>query len=369
MIDFNEDKQVKRLKDLHLKEAEDLAQLLSKRYDLPYVDLSQSAINTDALRLVPVAAAQEAGLAAFKIVGRNIHLAVVSPNNNKVAAVLEDLKDKNYELTLYLASSASIARAWERYAEAGFTSETEVGAIKISDQIINERLKTNSTLTEIKGMIETEVAGSLGGQSISVLLETILAGGLSVEASDIHFEPADSGIRLRYRLDGVLEDAANFPAKIYPAIISRVKLVSGLKLNLKQSAQDGRFTIKIANQEIEIRTSIIPGAYGESIVLRILNPKSIQVTFETLGVEPELLKIFDQEIRRPNGIILLTGPTGSGKTTTLYSFLRRVNSPEAKIITIEDPIEYHLAGVNQTQVNPKENYTFANGLRLPLTRL
>lgn len=366
MIDFNEEKQTKRLEDLRLKEAEELAQVLSKRYNLPYIDLSQSPINTDALKLVPEPVAKAAGLAIFKNIGRSLHLAIISPNNPKLKAITDDLENKNYSLTLYLASEASIARAWERYAEAGVASETEAGAINISSQVINERVKPGSGLKEIEGMIESEVASTLGGKAISILLEIIMAGGLSLEASDIHFEPEASGIRLRYRLDGVLQDLAKFPTKIYPAILSRVKLISGLKLNVKQTAQDGRFTIKIDTTEVEIRTSVIPGAYGESIVLRILNPKSIKVTFETLGVEPELLKIFDHEIRRPNGIILLTGPTGSGKTTTLYSFLGRVNSPETKIITIEDPIEYHLTGINQTQVNPKENYTFANGLRSAL---
>lgn len=142
--------------------------------------------------------------------------------------------------------------------------------------------------------------------------------------------------------------------------------MSGLKLNIKQSAQDGRFSIKAGDLEIEIRTSVIPGAYGESIVLRVLNPKSIALSFEQLGVSDELFRIFDREIHKPNGLILLTGPTGSGKTTTLYAFLKRVNSPENKIITIEDPIEYHLKGISQTQVSKEKGYTFLSGLRSAL---
>ena len=153
-----------------------------------------------------------------------------------------------------------------------------------------------------------------------------MAGGLVTEASDIHIEPEQEDIRLRYRLDGVLEDVAVFPTKIYTQVISRLKLVSGMKLNIKKSAQDGRFSIVLKNTEIEIRASVIPSAYGESVVMRLLNPESINVTFTKLGIEPELFEIFKREIHKPNGLVLLTGPTGSGKTTTLYSFLREVNS-------------------------------------------
>lgn len=366
MIDFNEDKQQKRLEELHLKEAEELAQILSKRYSLPYIDLSQSPINTDALRLVPEDLARQAQVAAFKLVGRTIHLAVMSPNNDKYLYVLDDLKNKNYDVVSYLTSETSLARAWQRYAEAGVMSETYAGAIKISEEAIAAKMKAETSLAAIRDLIAADVTATLDGSSVSTLLETVLSGALASDASDIHFEPEESQVRLRYRLDGVLQDLADIPTKVYNPIVSRIKLVSGLKLNLKQSAQDGRFTIHALEEEIEIRTSVIPGAYGESIVLRVLNPKSIRVTFETLGVEPELLKHFDREINRPNGIVLLTGPTGSGKTTTLYSFLRRINSPENKIITIEDPIEYHLQGINQTQVNIKEDYTFANGLRSAL---
>lgn len=193
-----------------------------------------------------------------------------------------------------------------------------------------------------------------------------MAGGLSTKASDIHVESEADHAVIRYRLDGVLIEVAKFDIETYRLLLSRIKLLSGLKLNIKDAAQDGRFTVKIYMSDIEIRTSTVPSAYGESIVMRILNPKSISTPMEELGFPEKLLRILAVEIERPNGLILTTGPTGSGKTTTLYSFLRKVQSPEMKIITIEDPIEYHLAGIVQTQVDEKKNYNFESGLRAAL---
>jgi type II secretory ATPase GspE/PulE/Tfp pilus assembly ATPase PilB-like protein len=197
------------------------------------------------------------------------------------------------------------------------------------------------------------------GFRISKILEIVLSGGLATKASDIHVEPEEGYVRLRYRLDGVLTDILNFDLETFGLLLSRIKLLSGLKLNVKTEAQDGRFSVKVGDDEIEIRTSILPGAYNESITLRLLNPKSIQVPLEELGIPEKLLSLLLKEVARPNGMVLTTGPTGSGKTTTLYAFLRKLHKPDVKIITIEDPIEYHLPGIVQTQVNPDKHYTFA----------
>ena len=160
-------------------------------------------------------------------------------------------------------------------------------------------------------------------------------------------------------------DITNINRETYDLLLSRIKLVSGLKLNLKNKAQDGRFSVKINESDIEIRTSMLPDAYGESMVMRILNPNTISLSMEDLGIEKKLFEVLEKEIGKPNGMILTTGPTGSGKTTTLYAFLRKIQTPEKKIITIEDPIEYHLPGIVQTQTDGK-NYTFSNGLRSTL---
>ncbi len=366
-IIFNEEKQNKRLKELHYQEAEELAQVLSQRYQLPYIDLSKSSINADALRLVPEAEARAAGVVAFKAVGKKISLGAISPRSDATKTVIAELEQKNFSIILYIISEASLAWAWERYGEVSASTKTEAGMIDISNEHIASFLKEFQHLEDVSALIASEAirVGKEGG--ISTILEIILSGSLALEASDVHIEPEETGIRLRYRIDGVLQDVADFDPKIYRPILSRIKLVSGLKLNVKQSAQDGRFSINAgADVDIEIRTSVIPGAYGESIVMRVLNPKSIETTFNNLGIPDDLYQIFAREIRKPNGLVLLTGPTGSGKTTTLYSFLREINSTEAKIITIEDPIEYHLKGVNQTQVNRAKGYTFLSGLRSAL---
>lgn len=365
-VNFDEEKQDKKVTELHLKEAEDLAQVLAKRYDLPYADLSKISINTDALRLIPEEKARVANVAAFRIVGKKVFLGILSPDTDQLSEIIKDLENKNFQVEKYLVSETSLKRAWERYAEVHLGEKTEAGLIEISSERIDTFLSGLKTLEDVEAKIKTEAEILLKEGGVSALVEIILSGSLATEASDIHFEPNEGEVRLRYRLDGVLQDVASLPEKIYRQILSRIKLVSGLKLNLKKTSQDGRFSIKAKNLEIEIRTSVIPSAYGESIVMRVLNPETIAVLFEGLGIESRLFKIFDQEIHKPNGLILLTGPTGSGKTTTLYAFLRQVNSTENKTITIEDPIEYHLAGINQTQVNQKQGYTFLSGLRAAL---
>ncbi len=366
MLEFNDTTSAKKVTELYSQEAEELAQVLATRHNLPYIDLSKFGINTDALRLIPEAEARDASIAAFKLVGKNIFVVILSPANPKTQAVLKELEEKNFIINAYLGSEASLERAWSRYVEISKSTRTQAGVIDISSEGINELVGQIKDLPGVQKLLtdEYKIVREEGG--VSSVLEIILAGGIITDASDIHVEPQDKEVRMRYRLDGVLHDVSVFDHKLYQQLLSRVKLISGLKLNIKESAQDGRLSIHLNDEEIEIRTSILPGAYGESIVLRILNPKAIQVTFETLGIEPRLFKVVDQEITKPNGMVLLTGPTGSGKTTTLYSFLRKVNDPGSKIITIEDPIEYHLKGINQTQVEPEKNYTFLSGLRSAL---
>jgi len=199
-------------------------------------------------------------------------------------------------------------------------------------------------------------------KNISELLEVILAGAINLNCSDIHIEPEEKQAKFRIRIDGILQDVLFLDLKIYKSLLSRIKLLSELKLNVADRPQDGRFSILMAKTPIEIRTSSLPAEYGEAIVLRILNPKSL-IEVEDLGLRKELSEIFNKEIKKPNGLIIVTGPTGCGKTTTLYAILKKINNPEVKIITIEDPIEYHLEGISQTQVAPEKGYDFANGLR------
>lgn len=361
MRTFNEEKQEKKVEELLKKEAEDLAVLLSQKYGLPYINLIGASINTDALRLVDEATARQALIAPFKLVGNKVHVAVFTPENTVTKSSVEDLKGKGYVPVLYMASKKSLEHAWERYVEVSRAEETKAGVLDISSKELTELVKRVRTTSDVDTIID-ETLQSKERQSTSHIFEVILAGGLSVGASDVHIEPEETSIRLRFRLDGVLHDISFFTNAIYQLLLSRIKLISGLKLNIKDTAQDGRFSITIGDSAIEIRTSTLPGAYGESIVMRILNPKEISVPLESLGIEPFLLSVVENEIAKPNGMILVTGPTGSGKTTTLYAFLRKIYSADIKIITIEDPIEYHLEGITQTQTDPEAGYDFQKGL-------
>lgn len=352
-----------RLKGLRAKEEEELAQMLSHKYGVGYIDLTRVSINTDALRLIPEDKAREAEVAAFNVVGKKISLAVRSPQHLKLPPVIEDLGNHNYVVQQFMVSRASLDRAWERYKDLSFAIETKEGVFDISSKELAETMKGFKTIGDIVSAVEN-VKELKKAYRISRILEVVLAGALAVGASDVHIEPEEESVRMRYRLDGVLNDVVRYDEETYRLLLSRIKLLSGLKLNIRDRAQDGRFSIEMNDTEIEIRTSVIPGAYGESVVMRILDPKSIAVSFEQLGMEPVLEKLVLQEITKPNGMLLTTGPTGSGKTTTLYACLRKIHSPNIKIITIEDPIEYHLEGIVQTQVD--EHYTFIGGLRSAL---
>ncbi|MBI2045953.1 MAG: type II/IV secretion system protein [Parcubacteria group bacterium] len=361
MPKFNEEKQEKKVEVLLEKEAEDLAMLLSQKYGFPYINLIGISINTDALRLIEEATARQAFIAPFKLVGNKVHLAVFTPENTAAKSALSDLKEKGYVPILYLASKKSLLRAWERYSEVSRAQETKAGVLDISSEELSEFMKRVRTTNDIKSLVD-EMLQSKERQSTSHIFEVILAGGFAVGASDVHIEPQENTIRLRFRLDGVLHDIVFFTNSVYQLLLSRVKLISGLKLNIKDTAQDGRFSVAVEDTEIEIRTSTLPGSYGESVVMRILNPKEISVPLGELGIEPFLFSVIEKEIQKPNGMVLVTGPTGSGKTTTLYAFLRKIYSTDIKIITIEDPIEYHLKGVTQTQTDPEAGYDFLKGL-------
>ena len=338
--------------------------MLSQKYGVEYVDLSLVAVNTEALRLIEEKEARDAEAAVFGKIGKRLSLAVRAPENPKVKMLENKLRERGFEVITYMASQESLKRAFDRYAELSHATQTAAGVFELSSEELEALLAKVHSLEDI-GKLINEAIEFKRAYRITRILEIILAGGLSTGASDIHFEPEEARVRLRYRLDGVLVDVLAFDRETYKLLLSRLKLLSGLKLNITDEAQDGRFSIKIKGGEIELRTSILPGNYAETMVLRILNPESIGVPLEALGLEEKLRTKIEREISKPNGMILTTGPTGSGKTTTLYAFMRKVNSTGTKIITIEDPIEYHLQGIVQTQVD-KKTYTFASGLRSAL---
>ena len=365
MSDFDEEKQKRQLDDIHKQEEEELVEILAKsKYDLPYVDLSRLGIDNEALRFISEKDARDKNIAPFKLSGKNIYIAVRSPSKDLLSSTKEDMERKSLAPIFYMASLASLAKVWERYTELSMAENSKVGGLDISAEVLRNTAKNIEKMQDIEKYIK-EALESTQIHKLSRILEVVLAGAISIKASDIHIEPERDRGRLRLRLDGVLQDVMFFETNIYNLLNSRIKLLSGMKL-VSKVAQDGRFSIKEGEEEINIRTSLIPGAYGESIVMRILDPKSIRVNLEDIGIEPFLFSVIQREIAKPNGLILITGPTGSGKTTTLYAFLRKIYSPEIKIITIEDPIEYHLDGITQTQTNEEKGYTFLEGLRSAL---
>ena len=364
MIQFDEDKQNRKMGDLLRREEEELVQLLSGKYGVDYIDLTVTLISTDALRLIEEKTARENKVAAFALVDKKIKVATRVPEDPKIQEILNGLKSKGYIPTLFICSTVSLEKAWNSYKDLSFAYESKAGSLEVASDEISEIIEKANGLPTIISILENTLSMKKSYR-VSRILETILAGALATGASDVHIEPEEEYITLRYRLDGVLVKVLNFDKDTYGLLLSRVKLLSGLKLNIKKDSQDGRFSVHVKDMDIEIRTSILPGAYNESIVMRILNPKSIGVPLEDLGIPPKLLDVILKEIEKPNGMLLTTGPTGSGKTTTLYAFLKKSHNPTVKIITIEDPIEYHLPGIVQTQVNDK-GYTFLDGLRAAL---
>jgi len=365
MSQFDEEKQETRLQELYKVEAEELSKILSVKYGLQYLDLSTVPVNTDALQIIPEEVSKKVQVAAFEKNDHKIKIAVVSPKATETEELLKKLEEDGYKLTIFMVSHQSIERLWERYAEISYSSNTKAGIVDISSQNIAEIVNKVTNLDATKEIIQS-VLNSKESYRVSRFFESLLASAFALNISDIHIEPEEKSVTIRFRLDGILIKVLDFDIKTYRSFLSRLKLIAGLKLSIDKNPQDGRLSIKMGDKEIEIRVSVLPDAYGESIVLRILNPDTISVPIEDLGIEPQLLKILTKEIKRPNGMLLNTGPTGSGKTTTLYAFLRKIHTPEIKIITIENPIEYHLPGIVQTQVETSKGYTFLEGLRSSL---
>jgi type IV pilus assembly protein PilB len=364
-IIFDDEKEKKDISDIRKQEEEELVAMLAEsKYGIPHVNLGAIPIENDALRTIPEKDAKEAGIAPFKILGKNVHIAIKSPQPENIERLNTYFTEHGYSPHFYMASTASLEKAWERYHEISYASESKAGSIDISGDVLKKIAENIKNIPDIK--IEIEKTSQEKTHTTSHMLEVILAGAIAINASDVHIEPEEEVVRLRYRLDGILQEVVDIHPNIHKFINSRIKLLSGLKITARSIAQDGRFSVVIDGTEISLRVSLIPGAYGESIVMRILNPKSIRVKLSDMGIEEKQFDIFMKEIKKPNGLILLTGPTGSGKTTTLYSFLQEIYSKEIKIITIEDPIEYHLPGITQTQVETEKGYTFLEGLRSAL---
>jgi len=364
MVNFDNTRQAKKIQEIKNKEEESFVERISEKFNLPYIDLSGTTIETDALVTMSEEDARTSLVAPFKIVGKDLYIGVKSPNLPETKKTIE-LLSRTYNLGIHMVSSRSLEKAWERYADVSKTLGTRGGLLDISPEELQRLANSIKTNSDVKQAFD-DVINTNGVKKTTKLMEIIFGAAIATKSSDIHIEAQDEQVRIRFRQDGVLQDITEFDHESYKKLLSRIKLLSEMKLTQTQNAQDGRFTIDYDGKEIEVRVSVIPSAYGESFVMRILNPDGIRVGVENLGIEPRLFEILMREIEKPNGMILTTGPTGSGKTTTLYSLMNHVYTPEVKILTIEDPIEYHLEGISQTQVQRDKGYDFLSGLRAAL---
>lgn len=347
----------KKLSSIRSKSDEDKYVQFAQQHKLPFNNLKTAPIDSEALAILDEEMARSAKMAII-IKGKDnkkIVVAILDPDNEATKSGLEMLKEKGYEVTIIITSPEALENVFKKYASFKKEVTYEIGAVQISEQKLDKLYSQIKNISDIKSLIK--------GDSTTELLETFIAGALKVTASDIHLEPESENTRLRYRMDGILSDIAEIDNNSYVKLLNRVKVLSKMKLNIHKAAQDGRFTIKQKAVNIEVRVSVLPSEYGESIVMRLLDPRAIKTSLADLGMRPDLLDLLKSQLARSTGAILTTGPTGSGKTTTLYAFIRHLNNPGTKIVTIEDPIEYHIQGASQTQVDPAKGYTFANGLR------
>ena len=360
MTVFNDTLTNNRLSELHHKEEETLVRALAPKYGYPYVNLHETPIDVDALKILSEDESRSAELAIFAHGNERVSVAIRNPQNTILPSLIKKMRDMELAPILHLASHESLIHAWERYKDIDNATVQTKGVLDVDPEIIKKFTLEIHTAYDVGGAIATLKEHNSVTRT-SQTIGAIFGGALALNASDIHIEPEAASVRIRYRLDGVLSDICDIDTEVSRHIVSRLKLLSGLKLNVRKEAQDGRFTFTIGTREIEVRSSVIPGAYGESLVMRLLDPSASSFKIEKLGLSERLHEVVIEELARPHGAIITTGPTGSGKTSALYTFLSAIHTPDLKIVTIEDPIEYKLEGIVQTQVS--DTYTFEVGLR------
>lgn len=312
-------------------------------FNVPFINLRDKEIPKETLELIPEPIAQAHHLIALEKKENSLEIACLDPEDIQTFEFIE--RKTGLNLIISLTSPESLKEALKKY------HTTLEAAVKK----ITQKKKKEGGLKNLK-----ELAGNL---PIVRIVDAVLEYAIFEEASDIHIEPVEKEIDIRYRLDGILRKVMTFPKSVHSGLIARIKVLSNLKVDEHRLPQDGRLKIHTPKYKISFRVSIIPTFEGEKIVMRLLDEKSQMLSMEQLGLLTKPLTIVKRNIKKPHGIILVTGPTGSGKTTTLYSILNILNTPQVNITTIEDPIEYQIDGVNQCQVNPKIGFTFAKALR------
>jgi len=330
-------------------------QKTAKKLNIPYVNLLTTPINPDYAQVITKLEAEESGAAIFFRSGKRVRLAISDPNNPKLEAVVNSLKEREFEVNVNLASEESVKSAHKIF----YTEQYEQKKDIIDNQVVDKDL--GSFVDEIQnlGDLQEKIEQSTFDEGLNY----IQVGGYKTKASDVHFQPEKDFTSVRFRIDGVLKTIFKIKNKSYEGILKEIKFLSHLKLNLTEVPQDGQYSFTINDRGINVRVSILPTSHGETCVLRLLDSNKTFQEFESLGFEGEALRHVKESVKLPHGMILVTGPTGSGKTTTMYSMLQSVDTQSKKVITLEDPIEYSLENITQSQVDPDKDYDFADGLR------
>lgn len=339
---FNREDEEKRFQDLAIKS------------NIGYVNLVGYPIADKVLKAISKDIAQKEQIVPYLRTTEVLKLATPNINNTNIKNIVDELKNKlGVEVVVSLCSDTSFNYALTLYYQESYQETSDTLEVKKETQ--EEASEEIKNLADLKQKISTIPT--------TKVLDILFSGAINLGASDIHLEPEEKDLRVRYRIDGVLQDIVTLPQETYKVLSSRIKYLAGLKLDVKTNPQDGRFSAKLIGQNVDVRVSTFPAAFGEVIEMRLLAQDKKFLTLQDLGFRPEYIAEIEKAISRPQGIILNTGPTGSGKTTTLYAILAKLNKPDVKIITLEDPIEYKIAGIDQSQVDISKGYTFANGLR------
>ncbi len=337
------------------KEKEQETSVLARQLGLGYINLVGFPIGPETIAIIPKAEAQRLGAVCFLKTPSEIRIGATDPTQSELPALLEGLGRKyRANAEVYVISRHSFETALKLYDRLPKVRQV-TSDLSIAAEDVERFRQQIHDVRDLNAYLEKT--------SVTDTFVLLLAGALQARASDIHIEAETSAIRVRFRIDGVLTEVATLKREYWPRIISRIKLMAGLKINITTTPQDGRISVYIVGDRVDIRVSTLPTAFGESVVMRLLRSTATNITFDELGLRDRAYEQVSKEIARPNGMVVVTGPTGSGKTTTLYAILSKLNHPDSKIITLEDPIEYKLEGINQSQVDWSKGYTFATGLR------
>lgn len=349
-----EEKLKEKMGEIQLREKERETQARAVEIGLPYLDLKGFPVAPEVLSLLPREESERTRTVAFLKQGDEIRIATTKPGKEAEGVAARLAKEQFANVQVYLVSDSSMNAALKLYDALPEVKEVIYG-VRIDEASLQ---KFEQEIADFR-----QLQDKISKVSTTDVITLLIGAALKSNASDIHIEAEEEDVKVRLRLDGLLQDAAKLPRDAWKQMISRLKLLAGVKINVEGVPQDGRITIYLATEKIDIRVSFLPTAYGESVVMRILRPKAIALEFDNLGIRGKALEQLTREIGRPNGMIVTTGPTGSGKTTTLYAMLKKLNTPDVKIITLEDPIEYKLEGINQSQIDYEKGYDFARGLR------